>query len=78
MYYTNGSVSNLKATSAFYNEGFARSVRLNNKATILQAELYAIKLALQYSNDQGQGREVTHSDSLSALQSLSRRIPTDI
>ena len=50
-----------KASSAFHTEGFSKSVCLNNNATILQAQLYAIKMALQHSNN----------------QSLSRRVPRD-
>ena len=51
IYYTDGSVSNFRASSAFYT-GFLKSVRLNNNTTILQAELYAIKMALEHSNNQ--------------------------
>ena len=77
IYYTDGSVSNFRASSAFYTEGFSKSVLLNNSTTILQAELYAIKMALEHSNNQGEDRVIIHTDSLSSIQLLSRRNPKD-
>ena len=77
IYYTDGSVSNFRASSAFYTEGFSKSVRLKNNTTILQAELYAIKMALEHSNHQGEDRVIIHTDSLSSIQLLSRRNPRD-
>ena len=77
IYYTDGSVSDSKDSFTFYIQGFSKSKQLNNKATIFQAELYAIYMAFKHSNYQGNDRVVIHTDSLSALQGLSKRRPSD-
>ena len=73
-YFTDGSVepSNGRAAAAFISSsGVAQQYRLQDGAPILQAELTAIKGALQHAQqDRTQTPITIHTDSLAALQTL--------
>ncbi|KAK7069302.1 hypothetical protein SK128_012742 [Halocaridina rubra] len=70
--YTDGTVNtNIPATgAAVYSERFIPYWRLSDSCSTLQTELYAIKMALQYSIQNERGPVTIHTDSLSSVQAL--------
>ena len=76
IFYTDGSVADGRTAAAFIYQGHPTLLRLNNKATVMQAELAAIKAALSRASCSPH-RCVVFTDSKSALLSLSQHIPSD-
>ena len=74
-YYTDGSVDNNipAAGAAVFSNNFTASWRVSNNCSSLQAELIAIKEALQYSVDHESKSAIIHTDSMSSLQILQKR-----
>ena len=72
--YTDGSVADSRTAAAFVTEHSSIGFRLNDGASILQAELAAIHAALLHSADI-ENRVVIFVDSLAALQAI--HTPTD-
>ena len=77
VYYTDGSVTGCLVSSAFCTGTYSKGVQLEDGATILQAELAAISLALRHAVHQGYGQTVLHTDSLAAIHFLSKHSPND-
>ena len=74
-YFTDGSVDDNKAGSAFYCEGGDYGTkRLSDNSSILQAELYAIKMALHHAVDFG-GIPCINIDSRAAIAVLCSQSP---
>ena len=68
-YYTDGSKSDSRAAAAYVVNNSAVNFRLNNDATITQAELMAILGALDHAVI-NHVRPIIHTDSLTAIQIL--------
>ena len=68
-YYTDGSVDDQLVGAAFYCAGSHGHKRLSNGCSILQAELYGIKMAMQHAVRYG-GVPVINVDSRSAISAL--------
>ena len=68
-YYTDGSVSDGRAAAAFICNTETIHYRLNNGASILQAELVAIKGALQHALQTPTSAAI-YTDSLAAIQTI--------
>ena len=70
-YYTDGSKSNSRVAAAYIVNDNASYLRLNDDATITQAELVAIWGALEHAAA-NQNRAIIHTDSLTAIQILTK------
>ena len=70
-YYTDGSKSNSRVAAAYIVNDNASYLRLNDDATITQAELVAIWSALEHAAA-NQNRAIIHTDSLTAIQILTK------
>ena len=75
-YYTDGSVDGDKAGAAFYSEGGHSTKRLSDGCSILQAELYAIKMALHHAVEFG-GIPCINVDSRCAIAALCQQSPQE-
>ena len=76
IYYTDGSVSDGRVAAAFTYLGHPTLIRLNDTASIMQAELTAIHASLQHGL-QSPSRCAVFSDDKSALQALLQHRPSD-
>ena len=68
-YYTDGSKSDSRAAAAFIVNKTVSCLRLNEDATITQAELVAIWGALEHAAT-NKNRPIMHTDSMTAIQIL--------
>ena len=75
-YYTDGSVRDGQVAAAVVHQHGTISVRLNDSATIMQAELLAIYYALHHAQNIA-SRCVVYSDSKSAVVAITERLPKD-
>ena len=77
VFYTDGSVQDMKAGIGIAHNGIISSLRLNNNATILQAELAAIREALKKANEDNLHTALIVTDSKSAMSVLNATTPKD-
>ena len=77
VFYTDGSVQDMKAGIGIAHNGIISSLRLNNNATILQAELAAIREALKMANENNLYTALIVTDSKSAMAVLNATTPKD-
>ena len=77
VFYTDGSVQDTKAGIGIAHNGIISSLRLNNNATILQAELAAIREALKKANEDNLHTALIVTDSKSAMSVLNATTPKD-
>ena len=77
VFYTDGSVQDMKAGIGIAHNGMITSLRLNNNATILQAELAAISEALKKANEDNLETALIVTDSKSAMAVLNTTTPKD-
>ena len=75
-YYTDGSVNGDQSGAAFYSAGGHQAKRLSDGSSILQAELYAIKMALQHAVEFG-GIPCINVDSRCAIAVLCKQSPLE-
>ena len=75
-YYTDGSVDGDIVGAAFYSEGGHEAKRLSDGCSILQAELYAIKMALLHAVEFG-GIPCINVDSRCAITVLCTQAPKE-
>ena len=75
-YYTDGSVRDGQVAAAVVHQHGTISVRLNDSATIMQAELLAIYYALHHAQNIA-SRCVVYSDSKSTVVAITERLPKD-
>ena len=66
-YYTDGSKSDSRAAAAFIVNKTVSYLRINDDATITQAELVAIWGALEHATT-NKNRPIIHTDSMTAIQ----------
>ena len=71
-YYTDGTKSNSRVAAAYIVNDNASYLRLNDDATITQAELVAIWGALEHAAA-NQNRAIIHTDYLTAIQILTKK-----
>ena len=74
-YYTDGSKNENGVGSAFWSTHHEATFRLNTEASILQAELIAIKKAL--INSDPNNATIVHTDSLTSIQALTKKDNTN-
>ena len=77
IFYTDGSVHNQQAGAGVIHENTTMSVRLNDGASILQAELAAIDEALQQAKNRQYNTAVVVTDSKAALLTIDSTTPED-
>ena len=77
VFYTDGSVQDMKAGIGIAHNRIISSLRLNNNATILQAELAAIREALKKANEDNLHTALIVTDSKSAMSVLNATTPKD-
>ena len=77
VYYTDGSVKENRASSAYVTRDVRYSTRITDDSTILQAELTAIQKALEHAIRDLNKRVIIHTDSLSAIYVLNKSTITE-
>ena len=75
VFYTDGSVQDIKAGIGIAHNGMISSLRLNNNATIIQAELAAIREALKMAKDDNLNTALIVTDSKSAMAVINATTP---
>ena len=71
IFYTDGSKTDSGVAAACFSVNTSQTIRLNNDATVMQAELTAIKLALETADRTKQ--LIIHTDSLTSIQALENK-----
>ena len=77
LFYTDGSVKDGRAAAGIVHDGVTTSIRLNDGASILQAELVAILRALHTASEMEYRTAHIVTDSRSAMQALDTNNPGD-
>ena len=71
IFYTDGSKTNSGVAAACFSVNTSKVIKLNPDATVMQAELTAIKLALE--TDDKSKQLIIHTDSLTSIQALENK-----
>ena len=77
VFYTDGSVQNTAAGAGVVHGDSAISLRLNDRASILQAELAAINIALEFAKECNMFTALIITDSKSAVSAIDTTTPKD-
>ena len=77
VFYTDGSVQNTAAGAGVVHGDSAISLRLNDRASILQAELAAINIALEFAKECNMSTALIITDSKSAVSAIDTTTPKD-
>ena len=77
VFYTDGSVQNTAAGEGVVHRDSAISLRLNDRASILQAELAAINIALEFAKECNMSTALIITDSKSAVSAIDTTTPKD-